>query len=368
MAGSTRCIVPALQSTLKRLLLPPVALVLAACAAPSVTLPPSQSPPNAYEPVLSAAPRVLSAEEQALQGIVALQDRLYRVAAPLLINNTPLCKGSARNLLGFTAKTKYSYSSDYVDAAQSLLKLDDRLQVMGVLTGSGAARAGLRRGDILIAVEDKPLPGGEYAEREAAAVLAPLMNGRSSVRLTVLRDGVTLPLTVPLTHACAFGVEVGHSDDVNAYADGYRILLTRGMMNALRSDEELAYVVAKEMAHNVLGHPSRQRTSATAGGIIDNLTRVRPDMGIMVGLAGMRPMPQELDAVADRLSLYMLARAGYPVEQAVPFWQRMAAQYPATQLNTYTALHPATAYRVAAMEKTLADIKAKRAAKKPLVP
>jgi beta-barrel assembly-enhancing protease len=37
-------------------------------------------------------------------------------------------------------------------------------------------------------------------------------------------------------------------------------------------------------------------------------------------------------------------------------------------LNGYTALHPSTAYRVAAMEKTVKDIRAKQARKKPLLP
>jgi beta-barrel assembly-enhancing protease len=355
------------QAMQTRLLLLPVAVLLAACATPAVSPPASDFP--AIEPARPASqPAVATADQQALQAMVSLQDRLYRVAAPLLVNNAELCKGNARNLLGFTAKNKYSYSADLVNTAQKSLGLDDRLQIMGVLIGSGAARAGVRRGDILLAVEDKALPEGESAEREAAAILAPMMTGRSSVTLSVLRGGSNVSLNVPLTYACAFGFELGNTDNVVAYADGHRILITRGMLGAVRSDDELAYVMAKEMAHNALSHASKQRMSATIGGIIDNLTRIRPDMSVMVGLAGIRPMPQDLDAMADKLSLYMLARAGYNIDQVVPFWQRMASQYPATTLNGYTALHPATAYRVSAMEKTLKDISAKQARKKPLLP
>lgn len=360
----TRLKQPALQT---RLLLLPVAMLLAACATTTVSQLPSDAP--AGEPARPVSqPAVVTADQQALQALVTLQDRLYRVAAPLLVNNPELCKGNARNLLGFTAKNKYSYSADFVNAAQKSLGLDDRLQIMGVLAGSGAARAGIRRGDTLIAVEDKVLPDGESAEREAAAILAPMMAGRTNVALSVLRNGANVSLNVPLTHACAFGVELGNTDNVVAYADGHRILITRGMLNAVRSDDELAYVMAKEMAHNALSHATKLRMSATIGGIIDNLTRIRPDMSIMAGLAGIRPMPQDLDAMADKLSLYMLVRAGYKIDQVVPFWQRMASQYPATMLNSYTALHPSTAYRVAAMEKTLKDISVKQARKKPLLP
>lgn len=361
---------PASQCVPRRLLLLPAALLMAACATP--VAPPADSPAPTEPTRPATAPArpapTSNAEQQALQAMVALQDRLYRVAAPLLVNNTELCKKNARNLLGFTAKNRYSYSNEFSNAAQKSLGLDDRLQVMGVLAGGGAARAGVRRGDILLAVEDKNLPKGEAAEREAAAILAPMMSGRSSIALTVQRDGSRMALSVPLTYACAFGIELGNTENVVAYSDGHRVLITRGMMNAARTDDELAFVLAKEMAHNSLSHATKQRTSATIGGIIDNLTRIRPDMSTMSGMAGLRPMPQDLDAMADKLALYMLARAGYNIDLVVPFWQRMASEYPANVLNGYTALHPSTNYRVAAMEKTIKDIRSRQARKKPLLP
>lgn len=356
----------------KRALLTPAVLLLVACATP-VSPPADGVPPTepartpAAATPATAAP-TSSAEQQALQAMVGLQDRLYRVAAPLLVNNTDLCKTNARNLLGFTAKTRYSYSSEFANAAQRVLGLDDRLQVMGVLAGGGAGRAGVRRGDVLLAVEDKALPRGESAEREAATILAPMMSGRSSIALTVMRDGRRMSLSVPLTYACAFGIELGNTENVIAYSDGHRVLITRGMLNAVRNDDELAYVLAKEMAHSALSHASKLRTSATIGGIIDNLTRIRPDMSTMSGMAGLRPMPQDLDAMADKLSLYMLARAGYNIDQAIPFWQRMAADYPANVLNGYTALHPSINYRATAMDKAIKDIRAKQARKRPLMP
>jgi hypothetical protein len=339
----------------------PVVLLLTSCA----TQPPSSRP----QPVPSAGmPQVGPAEQATLRSLVAQQDRLYRVAGPLLTRNAELCKGSARNLFGFTAKNKYSYSAEMTDAAQVVLGLDDRLQVMGVLVGSGAARVGVRRGDKLVAVEDKPMPEGPNAERQAAAILAPLASASSSVKLTLLRDKANTTLTVPLTHACAYAIELGNTDNVNAYDDGRRVMITRGMMNFARSDEELAYVLAKEMAHNSLGHASKQNMSGTVSEIIDNLLRIQPDATTLAGTSGVRPMPQELDAAADTLSLYMLARAGYSIDNALRFWERLASQYPPTVLNGYTALHPSTTYRLSVMERIAMDVKAKQLSKKPLFP
>lgn len=339
-----------------------VALVLAACATQSPS--PATSQP---EPAISA-PQINAADEAMLRSLISQQDRLYRVAGPLLVNNPDLCKGNARDLLGFTAKNKYSYSQELAPAAQATFGMDDRLQVMGVLAGSGAARAGVRRGDKLLEAEGQPLPEGPNAERDTAAILGPLVTARPIIRLTVARNGTSTVLNVPLTRACAYSIELGNVDTVNAYDDGRRVLITRGMMNYVRSDDELAYVLAKEMAHNSLGHAGRQNMTGTIGGIIDNLTRVRPDLTAIAGTAGVRPMPQELDAAADTLSLYMLARAGYNVDRVPQFWERLASQYPPTVLNGYTAIHPSTAFRLSVMQRVVADIKTKQAGKQPLSP
>jgi predicted Zn-dependent protease len=79
-------------------------------------------------------------------------------------------------------------------------------------------------------------------------------------------------------------------------------------------------------------------------------------------------MPQDLDAAADRLAIYLLARAGYNIDDVSPFVKRLAATHPATVLNGYVANHPATAFRVAAIEKAVAEVKGKQAGKKPLLP
>jgi hypothetical protein len=344
-----------------------VTLLLDGCQTAGPIQPPS-AVMVAPVPVAPVLPPISTAEQTTLRNWVGLQDRLYHVAAPLLSNNTELCKGNARNLLGFSAKNRYSFSDDFADAAQQMFGLDERLQVMDVLPNSGAAKAGMRRGDILLSVEDKTLPSGVNATRQAAAILGPLVNGKGSVRLNILRGGRPMNVTVPLTNACAFGIELGNSDATAAYSDGRRVLVTRGMLKFARADEELAYVLAREMAHNILGHPQKQRTIVATDSMIDNLIRMHPEKGSLQGSGGIKPMPAELDAAADNLAVYLLARAGYGIDNAPAFWQKLAFEYPANIANGYTALHPSTAARLAALTKASAAVKQKQADKKPLLP
>ena len=331
----------------------PFALFLASCAAPP----------------LGRDGDVSDTKLSTLQQIVSEQDRLYEVAGPLMVNNAELCKDNARNLLGFTAKNKYSYSRDLADAAQYLLELDEQLQVVGVLSGGGAAKAGLRKGDRLISVEGQPIPTGPNAEREAAALLAPMVRDRNSMSLVVSRSGTPTTLSIPLTYACAFSIEVGNSDSVNAYSDGRSIMITRGMLNATRSDDELAYVLAKELAHSTLRHASRLRTHGAMSAIISNLRRLNPDPNATRdAYSRIRPYPADLDGAADSLALYMLARADYDIDDVGRFWKRIADQYPQSESSSYTALHPSIAQRLAVINKTVAEIRSKERARKSLFP
>ena len=145
-------------------------------------------------------------------------------------------------------------------------------------------------------------------------------------------------------------------------------MVTRGMVNAAQNDEGIAFVIAREMAHNILDHARAQRSSGTAGSIIDSLGAVQPDVSMLTGAAGIRAMPQDLDAQADTLAIYLLARAGYDIGNAASFWQRMAAQVPASTANGYTALHPGTNARIAAINRAVTDVRAKQSAKKPIRP
>ena len=347
-----------------------MALLLSACSTPG---PVKQAPiaTTPQEPVPEPAPILspkMAAAAETLTRMATLQDRLYRVAAPLLINNAELCKTHAKNLLGFTAKNRYSYAGEYNEAAHVAFGMGERLQVTGVLAGSGAARAGLRRGDGLISAGGKQLPTGPAAPSTAGSVFGPLVSSQANIDLKIERDDKPRQLTVPVTRACGFGVELGSADNVNSYADGQRVMVTRGMIAFTQNDEELAYLLAKGMAHNILGHAATQRNGSAIGSIIDNLLSVRPDTSMLIGSGGIKPMPQELDAAADNLSLYLLARAGYNIDNAGAFWKRLAASHPATVLNGYVANHPATSFRLAAIDKTVADIKAKQGAKKPLLP
>ncbi|HJV52574.1 MAG TPA: M48 family metallopeptidase [Noviherbaspirillum sp.] len=360
-------------------------MLLASCALPpSRPAPPHPAAPTAppvaqqaqvpSTPPAAAAPAITPAAPQpaeqppalpdkglALRNWVGQQSRIYRVAAPLLINNTELCPQHARPILGFTAKNRYSYSSEFSDAAQAALGLGEELRVMDVLPGSGAEQAGMRKGDVLLAVEIEPAPEGPDAEHVAAALIGEEMQGRDSLHLQLRRDGEHISVDVPLTQACAMVLDLGNTDDVRSFSDGRRVMVTRGMLDFVQNDTELAYVLAGEIARNAVMPDERPDMRA----LIDRLHTVDANeaSGASGGLSATpATSPPGTEATVDRLALYMLARAGYDIDGIAPFETRLAAH------GEGGTVHSLASADLAAQQQTIRELKMKREDGLPLLP
>lgn len=318
---------------------------------------------------LPDAPVVSQQDIDRLRAWVANHNRLYDVAGTLMIRNVELCPNNARRILGFTAKNRFSYTSQFADTAAAALGLDERLQVIQVLPGSGAQNAGLRRGDILLDFNGQTVPSGPQAEREASVLIISETRGKQQVKLTVDRQGQPVTLDVPLTEACAFGIELGDSEEIGSYADGYRVMVTRGMLGFVRSETELAYVMAGEFARNLLA--AGDRTAAAA--LIDQYRFLKTGTPAGAAPVQIRPYSAAADIQVDRLALYMLARSGYDIRAYAPFWDRVAqaaAAMPAAELtvNSYAVLHPGFRERQQAIPRLVSTIEQKRARNEPLLP
>lgn len=134
----------------------------------------------------------------------------------------------------------------------------------------------------------------------------------------------------------------GGEGRINAHARYGDISVSRALVDLARGDDRLALVVAHELAHLLLGHPSRSALS----------------------LAPETVRSEEREA--DRLGLYLAARAGYDPRAALGLWDDLLAAEP--RLLGPGRGHPALPERHAAMLDTCREIEAKRDAGRPLVP
>lgn len=162
------------------------------------------------------------------------------------------------------------------------------------------------------------------------------------------------------------------STDVLAYTDGNHSFVSTGMVDFTKNDDELAFVLAHEMAHIVLDHIGTMKSNATKKGILGSILGTvicGLNCGISVGsaweAAGARAHSVAFEAEADYLAAYLMARAGYDPAMVAPLWARFVEGQTPTVWGT---THPVSAERELNMSAFVNEIAERKVAGQPLFP
>jgi hypothetical protein len=308
--------------------------------------------------------------ELAFQDLMEDQARLFRISYPILARGAPLCEDKVRPSIGVRFGNLDDVGKDFRDAAAKLLGLTNELQIVLLAAGSPAERAGLREKDVIVALDGKPAPKGAGARQKLLEAIAEGAKTRKELSIKVRRDGAEQVLSVAPEPACDYPVLLHPADAINAFADGKQVVVMRGMLRFIRDDLELAVVVGHELAHNTMKHIEKQTGNVLLGTLLDILAASRgvDTQGVFGNLGGL-VYSKEFEAEADYVGLYFTARAGYEVDKAPNFWRRMASASPgAIRQRGFGASHPSTPERFLALEKIVAEIRAKKAAGRELRP
>ena len=319
----------------------------------------------------AAAVEAQKQRQTALEAYVDEQKRLLRVSYPLLTKGADLCGNDLRYTTGMVLANSTSLlGMDFKETAASTYKLSDKVQALYVIPGSSAEQAGVRAGDTLTLVNDWSVPTETEAVRQTLEQIQTRTKNGEPVRIDIIRNSRGQSLLLTPDRACAYPVVLGDGDEVNAYADGNKVVIQRGMMRFASNDTELALVISHEIAHNSMSHVRAKMTNYTLGTILDIAAQVLfrvPTQGLFGNLGG-NAFSQDFESEADYVGLYIMAQSGGDINNAPAFWRRMAALSPGAIKSSHMASHPATPERFLALEQTVKEIQAKRAAGKPLLP
>lgn len=310
--------------------------------------------------------------ELVLRTLVSQQARLDDVAFPLLESSVEICGADVSTGIGVRWTNRSAYEpGDWRRAAVDGLGLTDTLTVLSVASGGPAAEAGLRAGDRVLTLDGARVPRGP----ESLAFARTALEGRTApLAIGASGPGGIRTLEIRPVRLCAYEVSVGNSSEINAYADGERVVITTGMMR-FADDLELAVVVGHEIAHNAMDHISAMRSNALwgalAGALLDGLVGAGgADSGdglTQLGAdAGASRFSQDFEREADYVGLYVLARAGVELGRAPEFWRHMAIANPGS--IGLASSHPTSAERFVRLEQALAEIDEKRRDGRPLLP
>lgn len=294
-----------------------------------------------------------------LRALQALDSRATDIGYRLATAAADLC-GGGEPLGGIALHDVGQYDMSVRDAVRQAFGLgQDAMGVLAIARGGPAEVAGLQPDDIILAFDGEPLDlpplTRQASTRRRDAALdrldRALADGEASV--TVARGLETITLRLTAERGCASRIEIVPGSGMNAGATGRIVSIDGRLANFVRDDDELAAVIAHEMAHNIRNHRSLLDSLGVKGGLLS-----------AVGRNAARIRCTEVEA--DHLGVYLMARAGFDPSAAIRFWERFAARGVPGFLRDPT--HPSPGERQANIARTIAQIDAKKAAGLPLDP
>lgn len=162
------------------------------------------------------------------------------------------------------------------------------------------------------------------------------------------------------------------SDELNAWCmPGGKVVFYTGIMPVAKNDAGVAVVMSHEIGHAVARHGNErmsqqlvQQYGAQIGGVaVAELFKTNPEkagaifqtaygLGTQYGI--MLPYSRQQEYEGDKLGLIFMAIAGYNPNEAVGFWERMAAGSK-SKTPEFLSTHPVEENRIAAIKAFLPE-------------
>jgi len=232
------------------------------------------------------------------------------------------------------------------------------------LENTPAARAGLKPGDIVLAINDHKINN----IRNLVSRVGKLKEAKMTV-VTILREDRIEKVTVDVEQLplnVRFTVIDEHS--VNAAAGPRQVFVTYGLLNFIKSDDEIAAVLGHELAHLSRGHLKRKMGGqfittflAIGLGIAAEVARSGSGNVVMRSVGGIGDVfgakfSRDLEREADYFGVKNMYLAGYDPQVAATFHERFAVEIPGTMTRDYFSTHPSSPERSVRVQKAIEQL------------
>ena len=305
------------------------------------TVPAFASDKDNPAPTQSSALTSYTADPSALDDM-----RLETIGYRLSTANGSACdKATMRS--GLLLHDQASYAAKDRELAIHKYDLTYGFGVLGVVPGSVAETAGLMPKDEILALNGLDLatyypelmiPSGTFDRvgsfidtLEAALEMGP-------ASLTIKRSGHRMTINLTGVLGCGGYVQLVKSGNLNAWSDGSNVAITTHMLEYTDTDDELAFVIAHEMSHNILHHAPK----------LKNRSQMLASLGL--GAGSFRKAEDE----ADRLAVHLIHNTDYDPKGPERLLARLHGSVLLLLLATDFS-HPSLGHRLAAVRLAAAE-------------
>lgn len=160
------------------------------------------------------------------------------------------------------------------------------------------------------------------------------------------------------------------STEVNAFClPNGKIVFYEGILKYADTPDYIAVVMGHEMAHalakhgnermsqeaamNIVGSVASEAIGNRKGAAVQNLFNIGFSIGSQAGV--LLPYSRKHEYEADKIGMYIMNIAGYDINAAPEFWEKMLDGNTSSQ-NDFLSTHPSDAKRIAALKKAISEV------------
>ena len=264
---------------------------------------------------------------QALQ-LLAQRDAIVNEVGFLLARAAaPECPGQTEQA-GFALHSASQYAPVWRESVQDLFGIADQVAFAAIAAESAPAAAGLQVGDQIVAINgarfgpgnNDPQASFAQTDRIYEQLLGALQRGQAD--LLVRRGGIDIPIRIEARAGCAVVFQIRSGKGLTATSGRQWISISDEMVAFAADESELAYILAHELAHVVLGDADRRSPR--------------------------RVSARQREQRADLAGQMLAACAGFDPSAGARFWQRYGKARPLAALGSFHHAPPSSRARAIA--------------------
>ena len=159
-----------------------------------------------------------------------------------------------------------------------------------------------------------------------------------------------------------------NNSELNAWCmPGGKVAVYTGILGVTGTDAGLATVMGHEIAHAIEEHSVAQASNQLAlqlgAQVLGAASQMSNNKGVAVfnslygigGQIGMLKFSRNDELAADKAGLIIMAMAGYDPNEAVKFWERMAAAKSGASTPEWMSTHPSDARRISQLQALIPE-------------
>ena len=276
--------------------------------------------------------------------------KLHDIAWPIMKANVNVCINARINAFGLMVADpndlQSSLKPSFLSASPHVLKNDNSSSnlpmIVSVANGSPANNANIMEGDFILSIDNILVNYRNYK----TLLIKAAKQGKLKIVVKRLNKDLSYSLNSELI--CGYPVQPMVSPIPNAYADGSKIYITIATLDFIKDDQEAAFLISHELAHNIVHYNGKGLHEIEAKPISINDTPSLQSIGdLFIFQSGAK------ETEADLLGIEYAIKAGISQDKVANYFRRLSLYMPQLMDESIFRMHPGNAKRVTEIERKL---------------